>query len=411
VIEGVVEGETYTGKATPVILGGTSISLNGQTYDGNEITEPGDHTLTIYGVNEYEFNIHFSVSLEVSNVDNVQYGNPIAPTFSGGSATLNGEAFLPGTEISEVGNYELIINGVNGFSETFNFSIEPKIIGLSDGITYPKQVIPVIQGGETYTLNNLPYESATPITTPGQHELIIYGKNGYRKTITFIVALETENIFNGATYTTAVTPIISGGNVTLNGQPFDILEPTTLTKVGRYVFIISGVNDYQETITIYINPIINNITEGNTYVKSIIPNIEGDYNAITLNGSNYVEGTTINNPGQNTLAFYGINDHIYTLTFNIQLTFEAFKVFKPSKESSAYLTFSGGLATRNGNPYLSGEVFNQTGNHEIIIKGFDNEETIVVITLEAFVRNLRNNTTTFQIIYIYSTQWTNSTKL
>ena len=93
------------------------------------------------GTNLYQNRqIYFdNVPPTVSGVENGQtYRTDVIPTFSEGTATLNGETFSSGQTVSSEGDYTLIVTGEAGNSTTVTFKIE-KITASPTALTYKKK--------------------------------------------------------------------------------------------------------------------------------------------------------------------------------------------------------------------------------------------------------------------------------
>jgi hypothetical protein len=260
------DNQTFNTTFTPTLLGVSSARLNDITYIPNTpITDPGEHSLTIFGENGYEQIITFTIVLDKTGVTNgVTYTQSVTPSFSGGEATLNGQPYETDTEISDVGHYTLIITGVNGFIDTTSFTIAPITSDLQNGAFLESGYIPNITGeGISLELNGSPYTIGTPITDPGEHSLTIFGENGYEQIITFTIVLDKTGVTNGVTYTQSVTPSFSGGEATLNGQPYE--PDTEISDVGHYTLIITGVNGFIDTTSFTIAPVYSDLSKSHLF--------------------------------------------------------------------------------------------------------------------------------------------------
>jgi hypothetical protein len=279
---------------------GMTITLNGQPYSvGNLITNPGTNILVITSDNgDYRKEYTFTINLLTSGFTNGStYENEAKTiTFSGGTATLNGDPFVSGTEVSEVGNYELIITGVNGFQETFNFTIKPDVRGISEGINYSGSTdIEVIGNGLNMTMNGELFNNRI-FTDPGQHELIISAAGGYLQTIHFrIIPIVSGGVIAGQDYiNTSVNIQISGGNPTLNGVSIPLTY--TVNEVGHYTLVLPQNNLPNYELSFSILPDVNGVRDNRTYTGSVTPTILGNGMIVTLNDKPYVSGTYVAPP-------------------------------------------------------------------------------------------------------------------
>jgi hypothetical protein len=370
------ENSQHDGSVTPTIEGeGMTISLNGQPYIvGTPITNPGTNILVITSDNgDYRKEYTFTINLLTSGfTDGSTYENEAKTiTFSGGSATLNGDPFVSGTEVSEVGNYELVITGVNGFQETFTFTIKPDVTGVEDGVNYIKETnIQILGEGMTVLMNGEPFVN-TLFNQPGTHQLIIRGAGDYELVFDFSIQLVVTGVISGNSYiNTQQTINYSGGVAFLNGVQIE--SGTTVSEVGHYQLLIPQTNMETFELNFSIMPDIKGVNQNRTYNGQITPSILGTGMTLTLNDQPYQSGTLINNPGINFLKITSENGNfevIYTFTINL--------IFSGLTHGVTYYdilqpTFSGGKVTLNGESISSGFTINTLGDFELIIEG-DND--------------------------------------
>jgi len=113
--------------------------LNGEEFtSGTEVSEPGEYELVVIAVdatgNEAELAVNFEIvevedttppEITITGVSDGQVitsPETVTPVFSASDdtdpnpvvvATLNGDEFASGTEVSEVGEYELVVTAVD----------------------------------------------------------------------------------------------------------------------------------------------------------------------------------------------------------------------------------------------------------------------------------------------------------
>ena len=389
-IENIEDGQTYDGSVTPLISGGT-ITLDGNAYSsGVKITQPGDHVIVISGSNNYSKTINFSISLIDSGIENGDSFVEIARyTFSGGSATLDGDSYTSGTEITEIGNHTIIVTGEGSFSKTIQFVIEPYIEGLLDGETYDGSITPTIRGG-TVTLDGEPFESGTTIIDPGEHVILIEGKNDYKKEISFSISLQDDGIVDGGHYEDSASYTFSGGFATLDGKPYT--SNTKITEIGNHTLIVSGSTGYKKTVNFVIDPKIKNISNNALYQGSVTPEISGGQ--LSLDGNSYISGTMINEPGEHSLIISGSNGYSQIIQFSISLIDSGISDGDCFTDYASY-TFSGGLVTLDGKKYESGSKITEIGNHTLNISGSRDYNKIINFTIEPSIVGIKNG-------YVYS---------
>ena len=347
-------------------------------------------------MNGYERTISFRLNPIVTGVNHNQT-TTVSKTvsYSGGSATLNGNAFTTGTTITQAGNYQLIITGVNDEPFTYDFVLTEVVTGLTNNSTYAGEVTPTITGAVSMTLNGNAYSSGTKITNPGDQILIITGVNNYERTYNFFVNLVVTGVTHQSIYTnTPVTIVFSGGSATLNGNLFT--STTTISHVGHYELIILGVNDFSQTITFTIQPNIQNLTNGITYQGSVTPSILGSNITFLLNGEAYNSGTIIDNPGANELLIQSsIGDYSKLINFDIELIINI-----SNSETYHNITtpqFSGGIATLNGERFESNTPILTFGSFSLIIQGYRNDfEVVYLFSISPFTISLPQQSSIYE---------------
>ncbi len=125
-------------SAEPVTYNGTlfilRLTLNREPAEGDEL-----YKLLQVKINEQiTFQANDRVILR-GITDGKSYQTPVTPGFSEGTATLNGEPYTSGTEISEEGSYVLAVTDGLGKVRTVQFSIDrtPPVITVAPFETLP----------------------------------------------------------------------------------------------------------------------------------------------------------------------------------------------------------------------------------------------------------------------------------
>lgn len=366
-VDGVENGITYYTPVVPSISGGT-ITLDGAAYESETpITTKGHHTLIITGANGFRETINFTIETTIVGVaDGQTYTETLYPDINGENMTLNGVAYN-NEPIENCGNYTLTITGTNGYSKTITFVIETVISDLTNGETYDEKVTPSFTKG-TATLNGEEYISGAAIYTPGVNTLVITGENGYSVTYTFTIVLGIENIVDGETYIGEVTPIISGGTITLNGAPY--VSGTKIDVPGNYTITVLGAAGYRKDIHFIVKPYEVNVVHGETYNHSVIPVVSNG--SLTLNDVPYTSGTIINTSGEYTLVIIGENGYYESITFTLVTGANV----EDGKHYNDAITLKFvGTATLNGVSVQPDAVIENVGNYELVLVDGENTYT------------------------------------
>ena len=305
--------------------------------------------------------------------NNAQYLNDSRTiTFSGGQASLNGQSIESGYVLDRIGNFELEITGLNDYKLSYTFTNLPNVTGVSEGVSYSGLTnIEVLGNGVYMTMNGESFINSN-YSQPGQHELHIFGAGDYLQVIKFtIVPIVSGGVIAGQQYVNStVNMIISGGNPTLNGVPISLVF--SVNEVGNYHLMIPQTNLPNFELMFYIIPDISRLQDNRTYNGSVTPTIIGEGMDLTLNNKPYISGTTITNPGQNTIRIISTNgDYLKVINFTITLQFSGladgvtyYEVLTPF--------FSGGVVTLNGEPFVTNTEITTYGEFELVIIG-DND--------------------------------------
>ena len=376
-IHGVLDGEQQSGSVTPIIEH-AELTLNDKMFDsGTELFDVGHYTLVIEGVNGYEKIITFTLLPTIMGIeDGEEYTGSVMPTVDDALLYLNGDVFESGTTIAEVGHYTLLIEGINGFEKEVLFSILPEFEGFKDEGEYYSGITPIVHNA-TLILNGQPFDSGTPLVEVGIYTLIVQGINGFEKTVTFTIHPDITGVEDGGEYEAAVIPVIDNATLVLNGNPFTSGDEVTL--VGNYTLEIEGLNDYLQTITFTIHPIITGVEDSLEYHTHVTPIIV--HAVLELNGEAYVSGTRISAVGHYVLTVSGEGGYEMTIAFTIH--YQATNV----EDDETYSGFVQPIVLNavlelNGVAFDSGDVIHEPGRHILDIFGEgDYHDTIEFILL------------------------------
>ncbi|MBO5906621.1 MAG: DUF5011 domain-containing protein [Clostridia bacterium] len=367
IVDGVEKDTTYYTPVIPTISGG-EITLDGQPYvSETPITTKGYHTLVIKGANNFKETINFTIETTIIGIeDEKTYYETLYPDINGENMTLNGVEWN-NEPIENCGNYTLIITGTNGYRKTVTFVIETVVTDLTNGETYEEEVTPSFTKG-TATLNGEPYVSGTTIYTPGLNTLVITGEDGYSVTYKFTINLGVENVVQGETYIGEVTPIISGGDITLNNQTY--VSGTKIDVPGYYTITILGADGYKKDIHFIVKPYEVNVEHGATYNHSVVPTVSDG--TLTLNGNPYTSGSVLNKSGEYTLVIVGENGYYESITFTLVT---GANVEDGMHYNDAVTLKFVGTATLNGVPVQPNTIIEKVGNYELVLTDGENTYT------------------------------------
>lgn len=374
---GLEDGGEYIDFVTPIIIGGT-VTLNGEAYlSGTKITEIGHHTIVITGENDYQKEIRFTIK---SGFTEKTYTSSVIPNINAEKVTLNGVLYN-NEEINSVGNYELEIMGRGGFRQIIKFTIIP-VFGIENGSSYLEEVIPVISGGNAiYEIDGNPYTPGEKIVIVGNHTLTVIGNLGYEVYIDFTI-IEKSNIQNDSIHHKEIIIDIPNAELILNGEVIN--NKTEINLVGNHSLKIIGTNGYEKIINFVITPEIN-IIDNSEYESELIVEVK-NVQKILLNNVVY-QGEKIFYAGNYEVIIYGVNDYSIKYQFSIK---EKLIDIEPNGiyQGEVYPKIVNGEILINGKVHKSGAKFTEIGIHELKIIGLNNYEKTYYFTVEPIIEGV-----------------------
>ncbi|WP_207391706.1 Ig-like domain-containing protein [Exiguobacterium sp. IPBC4] len=353
-VTGVKDAMTYQ-QATPNFSEGTAL-LNGRPFQsGTTVIEEGTHQLVVRDTAGNETALRFTIDRTKPVITGVTNGVTIKEaivTFNEGTATLNGQAFKSGSNVTTEGTYELVVTDVAGNRTTLQFSIDrtgPTVKGVEMNKVY-NQLQPMFDEG-TALLNGKSFVSGTRITTEGLYELVVTDKTGNQTIIRFTVdttPVAVVGVEDGKTYK-QVLPTFSEGTVTLNGQPFE--SGKSISEDGTYTLVAKDAAGNETTIRFTIDnapPVLTGFTAGKAYYRSVAPRF--DEGTATLNGEPYTSGKLISQPGKYTLRLSDATGNETVTIFTIDRTAPVISGVKSRQVTNQSVTiqYNEGTATLNG---------------------------------------------------------------
>lgn len=180
-----------------------SYTLNGEEYDGKEITEDGHYVLVATDKAGFTTTVKFAIDTTaptITGIDKDFINKTVTPVIEDENlayATINKLPYIPGTPIFLYGKYELVAYDKAGNSTTVKFTldnIKPKVL-LLDRIEYISgkylPIKPVILEqyiDQIIVKKNgvvIPYEKGQQLTDDATYEITVTDKAGNTETVTF----------------------------------------------------------------------------------------------------------------------------------------------------------------------------------------------------------------------------------
>lgn len=202
IVEGDSSNYNYYGEIKVYSFG--DLYINNQPYQsGKSINQVGQYSLVVKGVNEYIKEFSFSIYPEIyynNGIDSFILDNnkvinyPIRIYASIEQLYINNELYN-NELINQPGIYTLGYEQ-NGISENIDFSIYPRVEGISNNKKYDKLEIYIF--GKAY-INDEEYSGKVSLNQPGNYTLKTYFDNQLYESYEFEIVSNNDN-FNITSY-------------------------------------------------------------------------------------------------------------------------------------------------------------------------------------------------------------------
>jgi hypothetical protein len=191
-VQGVTEAGTYP-FAQPTFSEGEA-TLNGKPFtSGQAIATDGNYTLIVTDRAGNQTVVQFTIDATPPALSGFTSGKvayrEVKPTFTEGTATLNGKPFLSGTTIATAGKYTLEITDEHGNKRSETFTIDrtsPVVSGVTHRQLTNKDLVIKFNEG-TATLNGRRIANQTKVSTSGAYTLRVTDAAGNITQLTFTI--------------------------------------------------------------------------------------------------------------------------------------------------------------------------------------------------------------------------------
>jgi len=197
-------------------------------------------------------------------------------------------------EFAGVGHYRLMWNDQDGRLD-LHVTVFASIEGVSDGATYPGKVSFVSDA--PLSVDGAPSSLSGTIDSPGRHNIVVIGHNGYR--LTWNVLVKPTLFGLPSEWSTGTVRLYSNAVMKLNGEPY--APGTPIEQAGTYEIALLGAGNYQESHSFTIASSATNVWDSGVYEAPWTFHINGTglLNGIAVSGE-----TTIHAAGDYELAFW-----------------------------------------------------------------------------------------------------------
>jgi hypothetical protein len=323
---------------------------------------------------------------EVTGVINGSYYNnpPKNAVFTEGTATLNGDPYLSGTDITEDGFYTLVVTDLATNVTTITFTINtsaPDVTGVIDGAYYNDPPKAAVFIDATATLNGAPYLSGTDITADGVYLLVVTDLASNITTVTFTIDTIdpiVTGVIDGTYYNVTVSPTFNEGSATLNGAPYT--SGTPITADGNYELIVTDLANNVTTVQFVVDKTPPNVTgvEDNSYYNND-RTITFNEGSATLNLAAFTSGTIVSAEDTYVLVVTDLAGNVTTVNFVIDKTPPNVSgvVDNTHYNTNRTITFDEGSATLNLAAFTSGTIVSAEDTYVLVVTDLAGNVTTV----------------------------------
>jgi hypothetical protein len=392
VVTGVSDG-TYYNSERLITFNEGSATLNGSVFvSGTTVSAEGVYVLVVTDLANNVTTVNFTIDTTAPVVtgvsDGTYYNSERLITFNEGSATLNGSVFVSGTTVSAEGVYVLVVTDLANNVTTVNFTIDttaPVVTGVSDGTYYNSERLITFNEGSA-TLNGSVFVSGTTVSAEGVYVLVVTDLANNVTTVNFTIdttAPVVTGVSDGTYYNSERLITFNEGSATLNGSVF--VSGTTVSAEGVYVLVVTDLANNITTVNFTIDttaPVVTGVSDGSYYnSERLITFNEG---SATLNGSEFVSGTTVSDEGVYVLVVTDLANNITTVNFTIDTTAPVVTGVSDGSyyNSERLITFNEGSATLNGSVFVSGTTVSDEGVYVLVVTDLANNITTVNFTID-----------------------------
>jgi alpha-tubulin suppressor-like RCC1 family protein len=392
VISGVVDGSYYNLSVKPTFNEGVAM-LNGNPFVSSTLIETeGSYVLSVTDDAGNTTSVSFVIDKTAPVISGVEhnrfYNSDRIITFNEGSATLNGADFTTGTEVTAEGSYVLTVTDLAGNETTVSFVLDKTapIITVGSYSTLPtNQDVTVTASTNEGTLN----ATSHTFTENGSFTFIATDEAGNvsEKTVTIshidkIAPVITIAPYNLEPTNQDVTVTASTNEGTLNKTSH------TFTENGSFTFIATDEagNVSEKTVTITNidrnAPSVSGVSQGAYYNSD--RTITFDKGTATLNGVQFISGTTVSQEGSYVLIVTDDAGNTTSVSFVIDKTAPIITGVEHNQyyNSDRTIAFNEGSGLLNGMEFTTGSKVTAEGSYVLTVTDLAGNVTTVSFVLD-----------------------------
>ena len=336
--------------------------VNDVLYDSQPLNDTGFYDISVVIEDEnYVQKYRIEIVDEIMGYENQgTYYEMVSPRFNYDDVFVNNELFVSGTRFNRVGKYEVSIPSIN-LEEVFyieplvNFATDKQVvISFSEIIIIDGLIENVMVNGEILDENfdfiDVSFsKSSNRVTLSlniGLYQIEVLGLNDYSVKYEITVLPLWSNLEALTEVEAGFRPNISGGQIKVNGEPYDGLP---LDRVGEYTFAFSTLSNGLAEDIIFSEKIIRVIplvrgfpSDGATFEGAIFPIVWGQ-GITALFNNEFVDISVLNQairmPGLHNVRLF---DSENNLMFNRYFFIKRWDNLEPIYYHRPIIEFSGG---------------------------------------------------------------------
>lgn len=394
-VMGVVDNGLYN---TDVVISFDGVAtLDSVDFNsGDVVSEEGTYTLIVSdfagNATSVTFTIDKTAPMFTGFENNGEYNSDVVISFEEGVATLNGLDFVSGSVVSEVGTYTFNLTDLAGNVTTATFTIDktaPVITGVENDTMYNTDLTISFEADEaTLSVVDLlsgnvrtsAFISGTTLVEEGLYLLEVMDVAGNMTTIAFAIDKTSpaiEGIDDNGVYNTNRTLTYDEGEATLNGVSFSF--GGTVSEEGSYTFVVTDLAGNATTFTFTIDktaPVVTGVERYGIYNHDRV--ISFNEGSATLNGHDFVSGSTVSEEGVHTLLVSDLAGNVTSVEFTIDKTAPLVSGLDQSVyvNNTPSITWTEGTATLDGYPFTNGYMVGSFGSHTFELVDLAGNKTI-----------------------------------
>jgi hypothetical protein len=306
---GIMDGGEYQDDITVLTTGTDKVVLNGmEVTQGFVINEIGYHTMELYLDDVLLETINFTIIPRFTeDLDGTHHFDKVNILLENkGTLYVNNRLKEIGERFTDIGYYNVRVEGINGYEVEYNFLLENYKLFVIDGTEYTFDVVIDVSDYYAVYMYNMNQNTDVRLGVFGNYEVRVLGLNGFYKTYTFSIGPNFNNYRDGGVYEVDFIRVDKSEAQTLYIDNVKYTGIRHLTEVGNHQIRFTGLNGYEKIYNITIKE--KDLGIDNKIFETFSHKFKG-YD-VYLNGKEYKTGEEIKQIGYYTVTIKGVNGYV-----------------------------------------------------------------------------------------------------